>query len=472
MAKLMKFWGILMLKNSKILYMSEQEIMNLIQQGKISVCVIGLGRIGLPTAISFANAGFNTFGIDIDLDLVNKIKTNNFPLKDEPGYEFIFESIIKEEKLMVSTNLNDVVSKSDVIVLTLPTPINNENVPDYSVITSVGKQLHDLIDEGTVIIVESTVEPGFIENTLVKILEGEDNKKIVGKNFGLGVCPETANPGQIKNDFEKLPRLVGALDDKTRTIITKIYNHVFPVEIIEMKDCKTANAVKLTTNVFRDLNIAFVNELAILFEKVGINISDVLKAAKTKYNFQVHYPGPGVGGPCLPVNSYQMINLAKTWGFETLQMVDITRKINESMPDHVIELLKDAFKEKEQDIQNSNILVLGVSYKSDVKDIQISPAEPIISKLKELKANISIYDPYFKNQIIFGINTDDEFLSSASKLDAIVIVTDHKEFHNIDAEFIKNKMKGTIIIDSKQVINQDSAKKVGLIYRGIGCGKI
>ena len=203
MAKLMKFWGILMLKNSKILYMSEQEIMNLIQQGKISVCVIGLGRIGLPTAISFANAGFNTFGIDIDLDLVNKIKTNNFPLKDEPGYEFIFESIIKEEKLMVSTNLNDVVSKSDVIVLTLPTPINNENVPDYSVITSVGKQLHDLIDEGTVIIVESTVEPGFIENTLVKILEGEDNKKIVGKNFGLGVCPETANPGQIKNDFEK-----------------------------------------------------------------------------------------------------------------------------------------------------------------------------------------------------------------------------------------------------------------------------
>ncbi|MDC0450796.1 nucleotide sugar dehydrogenase [Nitrosopumilus sp.] len=461
-----------MLKNSKILYMSEQEIMNLIQQGKISVCVIGLGRIGLPTAISFANAGFNTFGIDIDLDLVNKIKTNNFPLKDEPGYEFIFESIIKEKKLMVSTNLNDVISKSDVIVLTLPTPINNENVPDYSVITSVGKQLHDLIDEGTVIIVESTVEPGFIENTLVKILEGEDNKKIVGKNFGLGVCPETANPGQIKNDFEKLPRLVGALDDKTRTIITKIYNHVFPVEIIEMKDCKTANAVKLTTNVFRDLNIAFVNELAILFEKVGINISDVLKAAKTKYNFQVHYPGPGVGGPCLPVNSYQMINLAKTWGFETLQMVDITRKINESMPDHVIELLKDAFKEKEQDIQNSNILVLGVSYKSDVKDIQISPAEPIISKLKELKANISIYDPYFKNQIIFGINTDDEFLSSASKLDAIVIVTDHKEFHNIDAEFIKNKMKGTIIIDSKQVINQDSAKKVGLIYRGIGCGKI
>ena len=167
-----------------------------------------------------------------------------------------------------------------------------------------------------------------------------------------------------------------------------------------------------------------------------------------------------------------MINLAKTWGFETLQMADVTRKINESMPDHVVELVKDAFKEKEQDIQNSNILVLGVSYKPDVKDIQISPAESIITKLKELKANISIYDPYFKNQLVFGINTEPEFLNAVSKSDAIVIVTAHKEFHNIDPEFIKNKMKGVIIIDSNQVINQDLANKVGLIYRGIGCGKI
>ncbi len=239
-----------MLKNSKLLYMSEQEVVNCIQEGKISVCVIGLGRIGLPTAIYFANSGLNTFGIDIDVELINKIKSNNFPLKDEPGYEFIFESVIKEGKLKVSTNFDDVITKSDIIVLTLPTPINNENIPDYSAITSVGKQLHDLISKGTVIIVESTIEPGFIENTFVKILEGEDKKNIVGKDFGLGVCPETANPGQIKNDFENLPRLIGALDNKTKTIITKIYNHVFPVEIIPMKDCKTANAVKLTTNVF------------------------------------------------------------------------------------------------------------------------------------------------------------------------------------------------------------------------------
>mgnify|MGYP001422364068 FL=1 len=303
-------------------------------------------------------------------------------------------------------------------------------------------------------------------------MEGEDHKFIAGKDFGLGVCPETANPGQINNDFQNLPRLVGALDEKTKIIITKIYNHVFPVEIIPMINCKTANAVKLTTNVFRDLNIAFINELAILFEKVGINISNVLEAAKTKYNFQVHYPGPGVGGPCLPVNSYQMINLAKTWGLETLQMVEVGRKINESMSEHVIELLKDAFKEKGMNIENSNILVLGVAYKPNVRGLQLSPAESIISSLKDLKANISIYDPFFKNELVFGINTESEFLSAVLESDAIVIVTAHKEFHDIDPEFLKSKMRSSIIIDSQRIINQQSAKRAGLIYRGIGCEKV
>ena len=461
-----------MIENSKLLIMPEQEVINSIQGGKISVCVIGLGRIGLPTAISFANAGLNTFGVDINSDLVNTINSKEFPLKDEPGYEFIFKNVIKEKKFRATTNLSEAVSKSDVILLSLPTPMNKDNIPDYSSIISVGNQLHDFICKGTMIIVESTVEPGFIENTFVKILEGEDHKFVSGKDFGLGVCPETANPGHINNDFENLPRLVGALDEKTKIIITKIYSHVFPVEIIPMKDCKTANAVKLVTNVFRDLNIAFINELAILFERVGIDISDVLEAAKTKYNFEAHYPGPGVGGPCIPVNSYQMINLAKTWGLETLQMVETGRRINESMPDHVIELLKDAFKEKGQDIENSNILVLGVAYKPDIRDFKLSPAEPIILKLKDLKANISIYDPFFKNQLVFGINTESDFLNAISELDAIVIVTAHKEFYDIDPEFLKSKMRSSIIIDSRKVINQDHAKRAGLIYRGIGCGKI
>jgi len=295
---------------------------------------------------------------------------------------------------------------------------------------------------------------------------------IAGKDFAIGVCPEIANPGQIMNDFEKLPRLVGSINEKTTNTIMKIYKHVFTVDLIPMPNCKTANAVKLTTNVFRDLNIAFINELSLIFEKAGIDIMTVLDAAKKKYNFQVHYPGPGVGGPCLPVNSYQMINFAKKFGFENFSIVNAGRKINESMPDHVIELLKDVFIENDIEINQSTILVLGVTYKPDIKDIQLTPAELIISKLHKLGFNVKIYDPYFKNSTLFGITCESNLIESLKQSDGLIIVTAHKEFHNLEPIFLKSNMKLPIVIDSKCIIDQFNAKNAGLIYRGVGRGKI
>ena len=458
-------------KKIKIMKLNENELIQAIQSGHLSVCVIGIGRIGLPTALSFANSGLTTVGVDINKELVEMINSKIFPLKDEPGYDAIFEKVIKQ-KFNVTTKIEDIVPKSDVVILSLPTPMDKNNVPDYSALLSVGKQLGQLLSNDTLVIVESTVEPGFIENDLINIIENSDKKLVAGKDFAIGVCPETANPGQIMNDFEKLPRLVGAIDEKTKNTIMKIYKHVFTVDIIPMPNCKTANAVKLTTNVFRDLNIALVNDLAILFEKVGIDIMTVLEAAKSKYNFQIHYPGPGVGGPCLPVNSYQMINLAKNMGFDTLKSVEVGRTINESMPMHVIDLLIDAFVESKKSLENSNILVLGISYKPDVKDTQISPAEDIIKKLKNLKTNILIYDPYFKSTNVYDIQTESNLIEALEKSDALILVTAHKEFHNLDPIFLKSKMKNTIVIDSKCIIDQQSAKNAGLVYRGLGRGKI
>ena len=455
----------------KIMKLNENELIQSIQSGDLSVCVIGIGRIGLPTALSFANSGLSTVGVDINIELVEMINSKIFPLKDEPGYDVIFEKVTNQ-KFNATTKIEDIVPKSDVVILSLPTPMDKNNVPDYSALLSVGKQLGQLLSNDTLVIVESTVEPGFIENDLINVIEHSDKKLVAGKDFAIGVCPETANPGQIMNDFEKLPRLVGAIDEKAKNAIMKIYKHVFTVDLIPMPNCKTANAVKLTTNVFRDLNIAFVNELAILFEKVGIDIMTVLDAAKTKYNFQVHYPGPGVGGPCLPVNAYQMINLAKNMGFDTLKSVEMGRSINESMPMHVINLLSDAFIESKKSLENSNVLVLGISYKPDVKDIQISPAEIIIEKLKNLKTNVLIYDPYFKSTNVFNLQTESNLIEALQKSDALILVTAHKEFHNLDPIFLKSKMKNAIVIDSKCIINQQSAKNAGLVYRGLGRGKI
>ena len=458
-------------QKSKIMQLNEPELIQSIQSGNISICVIGIGRIGLPTALSFANSGLPTVGVDINSKLIDMINSKIFPLKDEPGYDVIFEKVI-HDKFQVTTNIEEIVPNSDVVILSLPTPMDKNNVPDYSALLSVGKQLGELLTKDTLVIVESTVEPGFIENNLINAIQSSAKNLVVGKDFSIGVCPETANPGQIMNDFEKLPRLVGSIDKKTTNTIMKIYKHVFTVDLIPMANCKTANAVKLTTNVFRDLNIAFVNELAILFEKVGIDIMEVLEAAKTKYNFQVHYPGPGVGGPCLPVNSYQMINLAKNLGFDHLKTVETGRSINEKMPQHIINLLNDAFIEIGKPIKNSNILILGISYKPDVKDLQITPAEIIIEKLHDLESNVLIYDPYFKSSEVFGIHTESTLVEALEKADALILVTAHKEFHDLDPSFLKSKMKTPIIIDSKCIIDQYASKKSGLIYRGLGRGKI
>ena len=457
---------------NNVFEMTDNEFNNCIQSGSLKICVIGIGRIGLPTALSFANSGLSTIGLDINSDLINMINQGEFPLKDEPGYPVIFEKVLKENKFSATTNIEDAVPKSDVVILSLPTPMDKQNIPNYDALRSVGKQLNEFLSPGSIVIVESTIEPGFIEDEFKSLIEGNDQRLISGKNFGVGVCPETANPGQILNDFEKLPRLVGAIDNITHEKIKKIYKHVFTVELISMPNCKTANAVKLTTNVFRDLNIAFVNELALIFEKSGIDIMDVLKAAQTKYNFQVHYPGPGVGGPCLPVNSYQMINFAKRIGFDNFKTVESGRKINEFMPDHVIELLKDAFAKIDKELQNSTILILGVSYKPDVKDIQLTPAESIISSLKKLVSDVKIYDPFFKNETIFNIKTEDNLLDVLKHTDAMIIVTAHKEFHDLEPMFLKSNMKSPIIIDSKCIIDQQKAYDAGLIYRGIGRGNI
>lgn len=431
------------------------------------VSVIGIGRIGLPTALSFADSGLHTTGVDINADLVKMINSGEFPLKDEPGYDVIFERV-NNKQFFATTDIKVALEQTDVVLLSLPTPMDSANVPDYTALKSVAKQLHDIMKEGTLVIVESTVEPSFIETELIPVIEGIDQKFTTDKNFLIGVCPETANPGEILKDFKKLPRLVGATSEMTTSIITELYHHVFPVDLLKMPDCKSANAVKLTTNVFRDINIAFINELSLLFEKLGIDTFKVLEAAKTKYNFQIHYPGAGVGGPCLPVNSYQMLNIAKKHTND-FKIVRISRQINEHMPDHVLELIEDGFANAKKSLQGGTVVILGISYKPNVKDIQLSPAEKIIEKLRQRKAIVKAYDPYYKSEKIFDLMIENDLSRAITQADAIVLVTAHDEFQEIEPSFLVSKMKKIpIIIDSRGVIDDRAAKKVGAIFRGLG----
>ena len=445
-----------------------EDVQNSLNSKTLRVCVIGIGRIGLPTALSFAKSGLETIGVDINENLVKNINSGNFPLKDEPGYDKIFDDVLKNKKFSATTNIDEAVPNSDLILLSLPTPMDENNIPDYSALRSVASKLSEILSPNSLVIVESTIEPGFIEDDMVNIIS-ESGKMQINENFFIGVCPENANPGEILHDFTNLPRLVGGINQNVAKIIKAIYNFVFSVELIEMPDCKTANAVKLTTNVFRDINIAFVSELALMFEKLGIDTNKVLEAAKKKYNFQVHYPGSGVGGPCLPINSYQLLNTAKRIGSK-LSIIEYGRKINENMPQHVVELTIDAFKKCNKSINESTILILGVSYKPNVKDIQVTPAQVIINKLRDIGVNVCVYDPYFLSTDVFGITTEQNLESIFRNVDGAIIVTAHDEFKKIELSTF-NQMRERILIDTRGIIDPDVAQKSNLIFRGLGRGQ-
>ena len=457
------------MSNLKINMNNAEDVLESLNSKTLRVCVIGIGRIGLPTALSFAKSGLQTIGVDINEKLVENINSGKFHLKDEPGYDEIFDSVLKTKKFSATTKIEDAVPNSDLILLSLPTPMDENNIPDYSALRTVSSKLSDILSPNSLVIVESTVEPGFIEDEMISLIS-KSGRLEIEKSFFIGVCPENANPGEILHDFTNLPRLVGGINLNITKIIKSIYNFVFSVELVEMPDCKTANVVKLTTNVFRDINIAFVSELSLMFEKLGIDTNKVLEAAKKKYNFQVHYPGAGVGGPCLPINSYQLLNTARRTGVK-LGIIESGRKINEKMPDHVIDLISDAFRESNIRLDGSDILIFGVSYKPNVKDIQLTPAEHIIEKLKNLGANVHIYDPYFTSTKIFGIDTlttipDENILKT---MNAAVIVTGHDSFKSFKISNF-SLMKNPILIDTRGIFEPRDAKNANLIFRGLGRG--
>ena len=450
--------------------LDNSQIQECLKNKSLKIGVIGIGRIGLPTALCIANSGLETIGIDINEKLVKMVNSKDYPLKDEPEFEKIFDNVISQKKLSATTDIVEAIPKCDVVILSLPTPMDNQNVPDYTALLTVGKSLNELLSDGQIVIVESTVEPGFIENELLDLIEGPQKSLKSGIDFHLAVCPETANPGEIMKDFQKLPRLVGSIEEKISPIVSELYTHVFGVELIQMPNCKTANAVKLTTNVFRDVNIAFVNELALLFEKLGIDTNTVIDAAKRKYNFQPHFPGPGVGGPCLPVNSYQYLNSSKKIDGNFLRIVKEARKINENMPQHVVDLLISAFDESNKNLDNSTISLLGVSYKPNVHDIQIAPSEQIIKLLNQQNVKLKIFDPYFTSETVFGEQVENSINDAINASDAIIIITGHKEFNDLNLHNISNSMNNPILIDCTGKIDPAKAKSQGIIFRGIGRG--
>ena len=457
------------LSNEKtgIFLLNEKQVKAYIQKRKPRVCVIGLGRVGLPAATAFALKGFHSIGIDINQSLVDSVNRGKVNLKDEPEMDKLLKRV-KKDYLRATTNTKTAVAESEIILLCLPTPLNTStNEPDYSYLESACKELGSL-RKGSIICVESTISPGIIENLVVPAIEETSGLK-AGIDFGIASCPERVNPSSIIRDLYKVPRVIGGINVKSTNIAAALYEHVFGIQIVKVKDCMTANAVKLTENVFRYINIAYVTELAFLFEKLGIDIREVIKACETKYNFVAHYPSIGVGGPCLPVNMYQLLRTA-SMSKSDLHLLDVARRINESMPLRIVDSIERLLSQVGKSLNNSTVTVLGVTYKPNVADTRISPVEVIINQLKAKGAKVRVYDPMIKSDDIFSCKVEKDYIDAVNGSDAILIGTPHAKFSNLNFKRMIEKMNPPSVIFDPTGFLADKLKKYNITYGSIGEG--
>jgi nucleotide sugar dehydrogenase len=429
------------------------------------ICVVGLGYVGLPTAIFFAEMGFNIVGVSVEEKKIDMINQGISPI-GELNLDSRLLKVIKDGKLVATSNLEDATRRSDIILMIVPTPVTESKDPDLSHIISAGEEVLKGLDKGKLVVLESTVYPGVTEDTLQPILERSGMK--AGKDFGLAYCPERYNPGDDEHTIENVARVVGGITPEWADLTRELYQFIINEDIKVLRNIKTAEAAKVIENTQRDLNIALMNELAMIFEKLEIDVMDVIDGASSKWNFNVYYPGAGVGGHCLPVDPYYLVKKAKEVGYHS-KVIAAGRTINDYMPKHVFGLLTDALNENEKPVKNSKIVVLGLSYKENVGDARESPSEELIVLLEENKAKLSVVDPYISKNDFAFIETD--VYKALEDADAMVLMTGHDEFRSLDFQRVKKLMKNPIIIDGRRIYDSDKLREMGFYYSGVGAIK-
>lgn len=445
--------------------MSSGKIKRKIKAKSLKIAIIGLGYVGLPTAIFFAESGFDVIGVAVDKNKIDMINRGISPIK-ELNLQNRLRKVIENKKLVATLDIANSTKKSDAILLIVPTPVTESKDPDLSHIVSAGEEVAKGLGEGKLIVLESTVYPGVTEEILQPILEKSGLK--AGDDFGLAYCPERYNPGDDEHSIEKVARVVGGITPEWAEITRELYQFIIEEDIKVLRNIKTAEAAKVIENTQRDLNIALVNELAMICEKIGIDIVEVIEGASTKWNFNVYYPGGGVGGHCLPVDPYYLVKKAKELGFHS-KVIAAGRTTNDYMPKHVFGLLTDALNDNEKPVKNSKIVILGLSYKENMGDDRESPSKELIHELEHNQALITIVDPYIEESDVHG-DLEKDVYKALEGADALILMTAHEEFRELDFEKVKELMLTPIIIDGRRLFDPKSLEDLGFYYRGIGRG--
>ena len=424
----------------------------------VNITIVGLGYVGLPLACLCAEKGHKVCGLDIDKNKVDLVNKSVSPIEDE----YIVSKLKNlKNKIIATTDASECIPNSDVVIVCVPTPVDKNNAPDLTALMESVSAVSKSIRQNTLFVIESTIYPGTVEEIVIPILKKQKFDAFRNDIF-LAHCPERIDPGNKKWTIENLPRVAGGITKEATQKAAEFYRSIINAEVAELSSIKAAEATKIMENTFRDVNIAFINEMAQSFDKAGIDIIEVIKGASTKpFAFMPHYPGAGVGGHCIPVDPYYLIEKAKQIGFNH-KFLSLARDINSSMPHYTIELLENELKKIKKSIKNAKVGVLGLAYKANVDDIRESPAFEIINILKTKSADVFVFDPHVKKDS--NVKDIDELLN---KSDYIILATDHKEFKEMGlAKLKKNKI--LIVIDGRNCLDQEKIKSMGILYHGIG----
>ena len=353
-----------------------------------TVTIVGLGYVGLPLACLCAEKNYEVYGLDVDKNKISLINKNLSPIND--GYLMQKFKNLKN-KINATIDAKECIPNSEVVIVCVPTPIDKNNTPDLNALVESTKTISNFIKKNSLLVIESTIYPGTVEEIVLPILKKQELNAEKNEVF-VAHCPERIDPGNKKWTIENLPRVVGGITKEASKKAAEFYKSIIEADVVELGSVKAAEATKIIENTFRDVNIAFINEMAKSFDKAGIDILEVIKGASTKpFAFMPHYPGAGVGGHCIPVDPYYLIEKAKQIGFNH-EFLSLARKINKSMPDYTVELLENELRKSKKTIKNAKIGIIGLAYKANVDDTRESPAFEIINILKAKGADVFVFD--------------------------------------------------------------------------------
>lgn len=421
------------------------------------VAVIGLGYVGLPTLVAISKANkYEVIGFDVNKEKVNMIRAGQSPIEDEDVKDFL-----KKNKISVSCDENDL-GGCDVFIICVPTPVFADYTPDYGPVESASRLCAKYLKKGSHFVLESTVNPGTCEEVVKPIIESISGMK-AGADFNITHCPERINPGDKKWNIYNINRNIGSINTESNKIIADFYRtFIIDAKINEMSCLKVAESTKIVENTFRDINIAYVNELAQSFDAMKIDLHETLQGASNKpFSFMAHWPGCGVGGHCIAVDPYYLIKRASQDGFNH-RFLKIAREINNSMPEYTVNKLILGLNELGLPVKGTKITLLGLSYKADIGDLRESPALEIEKDLLKLGADLVVFDPH----VDYG-NLKKTLREVLKDSKAIVLATSHKVFVDKLLEELRGS-KVELIVDGRNCLDKKGVEDLKIIYKGIG----